>query len=279
MILLEKIYLRLSWLSIDVVLGALAGLVFFFKLLRVELEWQVFLLLGLAVWSIYTADHLLDSRQKSGENLSPRHLFHKKYKNSLWIALGLVIICGLSLAYSTFGLCRELVWSLILGLLISGSMLLIRFAGRSMAWAKEFSVALFYVLGIAWIPMLRVNVLDLSWEIVLFLGSYCLLALINLLILSQLDRKQDQLSGFYSAAFLFPPVKFIELIRRLCFLSFLMGLMCFILFPSFYRPFACILIVIALVHYLAFFNHKLTPEQVRMRTEAAFILPFVLYFL
>jgi hypothetical protein len=279
MLLLEKIHLRLSWLSIDVVLGALAGLVFFSKLLRIQLEWQVFLLLGLAVWSIYTADHLLDSRQKTEVDLSPRHLFHLKCKNSLRISLGLVLICGLSLAYYTFGLSSELVWSLILGVLISASMLLIRLAGRRMAWAKEISIALFYVLGIAWIPLLRVKVLDLSWEIILFLGSYILLALINLLILSHLDRRQDQLGGFFSSALLFSPIKFIGLIRRLCFLSLLIGLTSFILLPSFYRPFACILMVMSLVHYLAFFNPKISAEKVRLRTEAVFILPVLLYFL
>jgi hypothetical protein len=279
MLLLEKIHLRLSWLSIDVVLGALAGLVFFSKLLRIELESQVFLLLGLAVWSIYTADHLLDSHKKTEVNLSPRHFFHLKYKNSLRIILVLVLICGLILAYYTFGLGSELVWSLILGTMISVSMLLIRLGGRSMAWAKEISIALFYVLGIAWIPLLRVKVLDLNWEIIFFLGSYTLLALINLLILSHLDRGYDQLSGFFSSALLFLPIKFIGLIRKLCFLSLLIGLASFILLPSFYRPFACILMVMALVHYLAFFNPKLSAEKVRLRTEAVFILPVLLYFL
>jgi hypothetical protein len=279
MLLLEKIHLRLSWLSIDVVLGALAGLVFFSKLLRIELESQVFLLLGLAVWSIYTADHLLDSHKKTEVNLSPRHFFHLKYKNSLRIILVLVLICGLILAYYTFGLGSELVWSLILGTMISVSMLLIRLGGRSMAWAKEISIALFYVLGIAWIPLLRVKVLDLNWEIIFFLGSYTLLALINLLILSHLDRGYDQRSGFLSSALLFLPIKFIGLIRKLCFLSLLIGLASFILLPSFYRPFACILMVMALVHYLAFFNPKLSAEKVRLRTEAVFILPVLLYFL
>lgn len=279
MLLLEKIHLRLSWLSIDVVLGAIAGLVFFSRLLRVELEWQIFLLLGLAVWSIYTADHLLDSRQQREGDLSPRHFFHLKYKNTLRICLVFVLIGGLGLAYHTFGFSSELIWSLILGILITGSMVLIRLAGRRMAWAKEISIALFYVLGIAWIPLLRVKELDLSWEIILFLGSYIVIALINLLILSHLDRRQDQLTGFFSAALLFPPLQFIELIRKLCFLSLLMGLVSFIFLPSFYRPFACILMVMSLVHYLAFFNPKISAEKVRLRTEAVFILPILLYFL
>ncbi len=277
--LLDKIYLRFSWLSIDVVLGALAGAVFFSKLLRVDLGWEIYLLLGMAVWSIYTADHLLDSRRKMEMNLSPRHLFHLKHKNSLTVCLVLVLICGLFLAYYTFGLSREMIWSLILGLLISASMLLIRLSGRSMAWMKEISTAIFYVLGIAWIPSLRADFIDLTWQSCIFITSYILLAIINLLMLSDSDRKQDEQAGFPSAALLFSPIQFIELIRRACFLLFFIGLGAFILLASFYRPFACILIVMGLVHYLAFFNPKLTAEQVRMRTEAIFMFPFVLYFL
>ncbi len=277
--LLGKFYQRVSWLSIDVVLGALAGLLFFSKLLRVELEWQVFVLLGLAVWSIYTADHLVDSRKKRASDLSPRHFFHLKYKKGLGIGLILVFIGGIYLAYTSFGFTKELIWSVVLGTLISASMLLIRLAGKRMAWAKELSIALFYVIGIAWIPLLRVAAVDLTWEVWVFLAGYSLLAWINLLMLSQLDRNQDQLSGFHSTAMLLSVASFIELIRRLCFLLFLIGLGSFILFPSFYRPFSCMILLMGLIHYLTFFNPSLSVEQVRMRTEAAFMLPVLLYFL
>ena len=168
---------------------------------------------------------------------------------------------------------------MILGGLILASMTLIRKAGKSMVWAKEISIAIFYVLGTAWIPLLRVDAIDLTWNSWAFIGVYMLLALINLLILSHLDRNQDAAAGFVSSAQLFSPISFIELIRRACFLFLIMVLACFILFTSFYRPFACVLVVMGLVHYLAFFNPKLSGEQVRMRTEAIFMLPLVLYFL
>lgn len=279
MSLLSKLYLRFSWLSMDVVLGAIAGAVFFSKLLRVELGWAIYLLLGMAVWSIYTADHLLDSRKKTEANLSPRHQFHLRNSKVLSALLAVFALVGLGFAYQIFGSSRELIWSLILGVLILASMTLIRKAGKSMVWAKEISIAIFYVLGIAWISLLRVDSIDLNWNSWAFLGIYSLLALINLLILSHLDRKQDEAAGFASAAQLFTPISFIELIRRACFLFLVLVLACFILFPSFYRPFACVLLVMGLVHYLAFFNPKLTAEQVRMRTEAIFMLPLVLYFL
>lgn len=277
--LLSKIYLRLSWLSVDVVFGAIGGAVFFSKLLRVELDWDIYLLLGMAVWSIYTADHLLDSRKKTEANLSPRHQFHLRNSKALSILLAVFMLGGLVFAYQIFGLSKEMIWSLILGGLILASMTLIRKAGKSMVWAKEISISIFYVLGSAWIPLLRVEPIDLTWNSWAFIGVYILLALINLLILSHLDRKQDEDAGFASAAQLFSPIGFIELIRRACFLFLILVLGCFILFPSFYRPFACVFLVMGLVHYLAFFNPKLNAEQVRMRTEAIFMLPLLLYFL
>jgi hypothetical protein len=279
MSLLSKIYFRISWLSIDVVLGAIAGAIFFSKLLRVELEWEVYLLLGMAVWSIYTGDHLLDSRRKMESNLSPRHQFHLRHKIALSLILGLVLVGGVSFAYLIFGTSKELIWSLILGVLILSSMILIRKAGKSMVWSKEISIAIFYVLGIAWIPLLRVDAIDLNWDTWIVIACYILLAFMNLLILSQLDRKQDEQSGFHSSAQLFSSIQFIHLIRKLSFILLILELATFILFPSFFRPFSSLLMVMTLVHYLAFFNPKLSPEQVRVRTEAAFMLPFLLFFL
>jgi hypothetical protein len=277
--LLSKTYLRISWLSFDVVLGAIAGALFFSKLLRVGLGWEIYLLLGLAVWSIYTADHLLDSRRIAEVNLSPRHQFHVRNSKILSAALVLVLFGGLGFGYQILGTSQEMIWSLILGVLILSSMILIRKAEKTMVWSKEISIATFYVLGIAWIPLLRVEQIDLTWRSWVFIAIFIFLAFINLLMLSQLDRKQDEESGFHSAAQLLPSIQFIHLIRRTCFLLLIMELLMFVIFPSFYRPFSCILMVMTLIHYLAFFNSKLTSVQVRLRTEAAFMLPFLLYFL
>lgn len=273
---LNKLYLRFTWLSLDVVFGAMAGLAFFSELFQIGLGIEIYALLGLAVWCIYTADHLVDAQQKLMEDLSPRHQFHLKYKTPLIVFLGLSVLFGIWLAFQTFGWGRELIWSLILGMLIFGSMILVRLSGQAMAWAKELSIAVFYVLGIAWIPILRGDSLDqngYSWG---FLFLYILLALLNLLMLSYLDRDQDKIAGFPSSAQLIAPIKLLKIIRKSTFAFVLICLAGFILFPSFYRPFACILLIMGLAHYLAFFNPKLNKEQIRLRMEAAFLLPFLL---
>lgn len=273
---LFKGYLRFTWLSLDVVLGAIAGLAFFSELLQVDLGWEIYVLLGLAVWSIYTVDHLLDAQRRDSIKLSPRHQFHRDFKWPLIISLGLTVLTGLWFAFHTFGWDTELLWSMILGGLILSSMVLIRFSGQSMAWVKELSIAVFYVLGIAWIPLLRGEELDRNIYSWVFLVAYGGLALINLLMLSYLDRSQDKAAGFPSSAALVSPAVFLKGLRKGTFGFIIICLAGFILFPSFYRPFACILLLMGLLHYLAFFNPKLSKEQVRMRTEAAFLLPLLL---
>ena len=74
----RKILLYLNLLSLDVVLGAMAGMLFFSDLLEVNIAGSVYFLLGLAVWSIYTLDHLMDARSAINKPQSPRHQLHQK---------------------------------------------------------------------------------------------------------------------------------------------------------------------------------------------------------
>lgn len=54
-------YRYLNALSLDVVLGGVISGLFFAKLLEVTLPSQVLVELALAVWVIYTLDHLWDA--------------------------------------------------------------------------------------------------------------------------------------------------------------------------------------------------------------------------
>lgn len=275
---LQKISQYISLLSIDVVFGALAGMLFFSELLHVRLEWGIYGLLGLAVWSIYTLDHLLDARRK-GVDLSPRHQIHRDFGRLLSLALLLVVLVGSVGAYWIFGLGRELLLSGILAGFIVLSRFLIWKAGAALSWLKELSIAVYYVLGISWMPLLRAEALDRIWEVYAFFGAYLFLAFLNLLMLSFLDRKQDQSAGFVSAAQAIPPIKMLELIRRLAFGLIFLSLAGFILLPSFYRAFSCVVLLMSLVHYLNFFNSKLSSSEKRIRMEAAFLIPWLLLFL
>lgn len=266
----------ISWLSIDVVFGAMAGMLFFGKLLRANLQWPAYALLALAVWSIYTLDHLLDIRKKR-TLLSDRRTFHLKSWKILVFSLSVTVVLGLLGAIWWFGWGRELQLTLGLAVMILGSKLLIRRAGPG--WMKELSIALFYVVGIAWLPLLRSVSVDLVWQNLVFLPMYVSLAFLNLLMLSFLDQEEDRESDFFSALSSLHPLLLMQWIRRLAFAIILISLCGIILLTSTYRPFACILLLMALIHYLTFFQTGLTSEQKRMQMEASFMLPGLLLFL
>lgn len=273
---LKSPFKYISWLSIDVVFGAMAGMLFFEELFHVNLHWPAYVLLALAVWSIYTLDHLLDISKKS-EALSERRAFHLANWKTLLALLVIAIFSGLIGAFWWFGWGRELQLTLVLAMLILGSNLLIRKAGQG--WMKELSIALFYVVGIVWLPLLRASGVDMDWQHLVFIPLYVSIGFLNLLMLSFLDQDEDQTNGFFSAISSLHPIQLIRWIRLLAFVIIFASLAGFILFSSFYRPFACILLLMGLVHYLTFFQTRLSPEQKRMRMEASFMLPGLLLFL
>jgi hypothetical protein len=274
----NSLFQYISWLSIDVVLGAVAGLLFFSRLLHTELDPLIYQLLGMAVWCIYTLDHVLDSRQLTTP-VSSRFVFYQKYGGILMLFVFPFALCGLFLAYRVLGLGIELYFSIGLGLIILLTMLLLRKAGKSAALIKEFSTAVFYVLGIAWIPLLRIEGIDWTWQILVFIPVYIGLAFLNLLMFSFLDREEDEIHGFASVALKIEPLSLLVWIRRLAFLLIFLSLAGFIFLPSFYRPFACVLLLMALVHYLTFFNAGISKDAKRGRMEASFMLPLLLIFL
>jgi hypothetical protein len=272
----QKTFQYLSWLSFDVVIGAMAGMYFFMELFHTNLEWPAFVLLGLAVWSIYTFDHLIDARQ-SLTILPSRRYLHRNFQKLLWVIFGAALVIGILGACFWFGWGKELQLTLILALMILGSRLMIRKIGPG--WMKEFSIAVFYVIGIAWLPILRAERVDLTWLPLLFMPVYILLAFLNLLMLSFLDRDEDTKSGYFSIASTMPVQKILLLIRRLSFGLIFLLLAAFILMPSFYRPFYCVVLLIVLVHYLTFFGGNLNSNQKRQRMEMAFWIPWVLLLL
>ncbi len=274
---LLKVFARyISWLAVDVAVGAMAGMLLFERLLHAALQWPAYVLLAMAVWCIYTLDHLLDVREKDLP-LSPRRDFHRKNWKALALLLSLTVVSGLVGAFFWFGWGRELQLTLALGILILGSKALVAKVGPG--WMKELSIAVFYVVGIAWLPMLRADGADLVWQASLFLPLFMGLAFLNLLMLSYLDRDEDRSAGFFSAASTLPSSLLLVWIRRLAVVLILLSLALFVLLPSFYRPFACLLLLMSLTHYLVFFRAGLSPDQKRRQMEASFALPLLLFLL
>ena len=277
--IITNFYRWFTWLSGDVVLGAMAGMLFFAKLLRAEISWEVYGLLGIAVWCIYTADHLLDSRKIADGSPLDRHLVHRIYGKNLRYMLGGIGMLGLIWAISLFGWKLELLIGAGLAIGILSLMVLIQKLVKNLVWTKELSTAIFYVIGISWYSWFQIEGVDFRWEPIAITLIFMLLAYLNLLMLSCLDAAKDKIAGFESIATVLSPAKLILIIRRLALALILLAFFGFILFFSFYRLYSCLLLIMALVHYLSFFNATLSIEAVRMRMEAAFMIPFLLLFI
>lgn len=271
--LFQRFFQLFSWLSLDVVIGAMASLYFFQKLLHVSLDWPAFVLLGLAVWTIYTLDHVLDARKITNTS-STRRAFHQRHQVFLGIGILSVVGSGLVGAFYWMGWGKEFQLTLILACSMFGCRWAIQKFGPVLL--KEVSIALFYVVGTIWLPLLRAEAADLTWSVLIFALLFFVLALLNLWMLSFLDREEDRQDGFLSIAHLYPSLQLIHWIRSLSFLGIFATLAVFILLPSFYRPFSCVLLLLLLVHYLTFFQTGLSAVQKRQRMELAFWIPWLL---
>lgn len=273
---LQIIYQKLNLLSLDVALGACGGMYFFSHLLGLNLNWGFYFLMALAVWGIYTLDHLIDVRGLKKKAQTKRHVFHQRYFKSILVFLIAVVLIGFGIAFALEPMHDLLLPGLALALIIVFWMLLIRKLFPRAVWLKEISIALFYVIGIALVPFLKA---DKEWIHIAFYflaSGYVLVAWINLLILSYQDRDSDEKDGFASILTLLSKGQLEVLIIGICVFGglYFVGLMLWL--PSYFHIYSGILLVILLFHAIQFLTAGQNPESVRRRLELSFLLPFLL---
>jgi hypothetical protein len=191
-------YARLRLLSLDVMVGALGGGWMVSTWLGQEMSWAFYVVLPLAVWNIYTLDHLLDARRLKEGAGTPRHIFHYRYFNALFAAVIVLSVLCLLLAAAFLG--RQGVY---FGMGMSGlvllHLLLVKVVGdkTSPLLIKESGVALVYCAGVWGLPVLEAG----AWtrpEIWVAFGQFFLLALINLLEFSLYEVHIDERDGHSS---------------------------------------------------------------------------------
>lgn len=274
----SSVHQRISWLSLDVVSGALAGMLFFARLFRVELDLWGYVLLAGAVWSIYTLDHLLDAEKIPPGSSLDRHSFHSRNRKSLWVTWIIVVIFSVSGGFVYFGFSVVLMLALGLGALILVVIGLLRKFEKNFAWLKELSNAFFYVIGISWLPIFFASSVEFNLPSFGLALTYFGLAFLNLLMLSSLDAKADQTKGFNSIASFLSQQKIIQTIRLLSLGLVLVSLSGALFFLSFYRIFAILILLMVGLHYLIFFGQKKQIENKRREMELAFSFPWLLLF-
>ena len=194
---IEDVYARLRLLSIDVALAALGGGVMASRLSDGRPSAAFYLLLPLAVWVVYTLDHLMDAARVGMAASTPRHRFHFQYATALTVpAMVLGIVCiagGLLWLRPTTLLCGGAV-AVLFGL----HELLVKLAGGrvSVFLTKELGVAAIFTAGTWGVPLAAALAAHRDLRpVILPAAQYLLLALANLLILSIFEARADARAG------------------------------------------------------------------------------------
>ena len=183
-----KFWKYIQFLSLDVVAGALISSLFIAKTLGVGLRNPMLVGLGIAIWLIYTIDHLIDAKAIKGSATNPRHAFHQKYFIPMVVLA--VIAFGVGLWNIYFLPIQTIKFGGVLVFCVGVYFLTIRMVNRKLLLHKEISAALIYSFGIFAAP------LSMSFEIdgataFLFL-EFMILVLINLLVFPLFEIDSDK---------------------------------------------------------------------------------------
>lgn len=274
--ILKKYYNYFQWLSLDVVLGACAGLYFFQHLLELTFTPVVYVLMALAVWGIYTFDHLMDARNIDGKASSARHLFHQVNFNTLMIWLLLVAGTAIFLAFDFIKFSHLMSFGILLGTVIVGNIVFMKFFGKKVTFLKEISTAAFYTAGITLVPMIRFandGVPRVFWY---FAFGYFLMAWFNLLILAYIDHDSDSRDHLGSIVSVLGLSMTSSLLTGLMWVELIYLVALFFVLSSYYYIYLVILLVMFLIHVYAFTRPVKRKEAIRRQIDAAYLLPFVL---
>lgn len=275
---IKKAYVYLQSLSIDIVLGACAGMLFFDRLVEAELNVILYILLGLAVWCIYTFDHLLDATLIGKQASTYRHYFHQIHFKILSFFLILVGSMGLATAYILYKLYFKIiiVYGLCLGLLILLVFVLLKVFPKKWAFIKEISIATLYVGGIMLAPFFHNDLEKIPAYFWLLGIAYVLVAWFNTIFLGILDRESDDKDGLSSLATSVGESRSKKVLYVLLAIMLVYIISLFMILNSFVYLHISLILIIALIHGTTFLKAEKNNVSVRMKLDASFLLSFLL---
>ncbi len=263
---MQKAYRYINLLSIDVAIGAVVSAAFFARILNVSVLPQGYLLLGLIVWLIYTADHLLDAWSMNEAATSERHLFHQKHFITMTaiacaagvIAIGLMFLIRVQLVSA----------GTVFGVFVVAYLLI----NRWLQYFKELLGSILYTGGVL-LPSWSLLEDPMNQDQQLYISIFAMIALTNMLIFANLSREEDILNKQKSIATVLGEDYMKWLIRFVilsCFGLVLIGAV-YSLTPELIVLVAmeCVLLVISEVKY---FHHD---DRYRACGDSIFLLPAI----
>lgn len=167
---------------------------FLASVMQVDVPVVVFIEVGLAIWVVYTWDHLSDAKTAK-EVSSFRHQFHHQHQQALLIGLIGALITGAALVY--FLPIQTIYLGISIAVLVLIYFAIIHFYKKF--YHKETLVAIVYTLGVFLGPYSCAERIATSSLIACF-ANVVLLAFVNLMIFSEFEKEADQKAGYPSLA-------------------------------------------------------------------------------
>lgn len=270
-----------SWLSLDVVIGAMVCNIMVFKLIHFnQIPWIQNVILGATVWAIYLLDHLWDVNGLSDKPTVKRRLFF--YNNFKYIlALAILLLAGIFVCSLFFLPIVTIKFGIVTGVLVLFYLAFVHLNThkKSKNWFhKEILVGVLYGLGI-WgsAAILSPNI---EIEHYLLAVNFVFVAFLNLLIFSLYeideDLQQEQLSIVQSLG------KDVskKIIFGLAFFIFLLGILILIISQQkivqnwVFLEWIMASVLLILILFPAYFKIN---ETYRFIGDGVFILPAILW--
>ena len=177
-------YRFLNVVSVDVALGAVVCAMFFGHIFGTQPTLAGLLSLGISVWMIYSADHLMDAYALGKEASTRRHRLHQKKFLTMSLLLGLAAIVNVMLL--VYLRRPVLIWGLCLATIVFIYLMLHQYINPF----KELLVSILYSGGVL-LPALSLHAGPVSLSEKLLVATFVITALINLILFSWFEWEHD----------------------------------------------------------------------------------------
>lgn len=275
---MRKLLTLIQNLSLDVTAGAVICSLYVAKLFEIRLESSMLVGLGVAIWLIYTIDHLFDAKKDGGNSTNQRHAFHQKYFKPIIYVTAIVFLVGVFNLYYLPWVTTKL--GLILALLVLiyiGSLHLLKL---NKTWHKEFLGAIIYSFGIFVAPLSLLK----HWDVfVLYVFAvFFLIVVTNLLVFPIFEYNNDRSNNIQSIATLYGKA----FVRKLAVIILVLNVLLIVCGMIYLNPvmtgarwlnseyilFMMTLVLAVLLRYPTFFQYN---DRYRLVGDGIFFFPLI----
>ena len=266
-----RLYQRINLLSLDVAAGAMVSGLFFARIFDVHMLPWGFITLGLTVWIIYTADHLMDAKRLSTPASTERHRFHQRHFRELAFVLLVAALIDVVL----ISLIRKPV--LKSGLVLGAAVAVYLLLQQNLKFLKELSGTVLYCSGVA-LPALSLAGFSITAYQGLLIVQFAITVLCNMLLFSLFGVREDLRDHHISFVTIMGEGKTRFVLTALFIINGLLTALLLFPFSNMIGP-AIVLLVMNLVLLFIFISPELFEMDglYRLLGDAVFLFP--LFFL